>query len=45
MIIITDVAKVIADNKLPINDISVDQVRLDDAFRKLTTNDIGILNE
>jgi ABC-2 type transport system ATP-binding protein len=45
MIIITDVAKVIADNKLPISDISVDQVRLDDAFRKLTTNEIGISNE
>jgi len=45
MIIITDIAKVIADNKLPISDISVDRVRLDDAFRKLTTNDTGILNE
>ncbi len=35
-IILTEIAKIIADNKFPINDIHQNHIALDEAFRKLT---------
>ena len=35
-IILTEIAKVIADNRLPISDLHQNHIGLDEAFRKLT---------